>query len=63
MRPRNYLEAALMERRLAKEPKPLVERHIRDQTGRIITEFDGSPMAWMAAFTQPSRRVARVKTR
>ena len=41
----------------------LKEIKIKDYTGRVITEFEGSPKAWMRQFSSPPRRVVSIRTR
>jgi hypothetical protein len=44
-------------------PKELKVIQTKDQSGRTITSFDGSPRAWMDQFGAPSRRVKSIRTR
>ena len=38
--------------------------YIKDYTGRVITEFEGSTKAWMRQFEgNPPRRVASIRTK
>jgi hypothetical protein len=38
--------------------------HTKDQSGRTITTFEGSPRAWMNQFGAPTlRRVKSIRTR
>ena len=37
--------------------------HTKDQSGRTITSFEGSPRAWMNQFAGTPRRVGSIRTR
>jgi hypothetical protein len=37
--------------------------HTRDQSGRIITSFTGSPRAWMNQFSGTPRLLKSIRTR
>lgn len=62
-----YLSMILAEARANPQPDDdddeLREIKTRDQSGRIITSFEGSPRSWMKDFSQPPKRLVRIKTR
>jgi hypothetical protein len=45
------------------EQKYLKTIETKDQSGRTITTFEGSPSVWMSDFAAPPRRVVGIKTR
>jgi hypothetical protein len=48
---------------LISDPSGLKEIQIRDYTGRIITEWEGSPRVWLDQFCSPKRRVVSIRTK
>ena len=41
----------------------LREVRIKDGAGRIITEFEGSPSAWLRQFACNPKRITQIRTR
>jgi hypothetical protein len=64
-KPRNFLESVRMNARREAEDAPRELRVIetKDQSGRVITTFEGSPKMWMRDFASPSRWVVGIKTK
>jgi hypothetical protein len=51
------------QRATADAPPMLKEVRIKDQAGRVITSFEGSPSAWMQEFGMPLKRVVAINTK
>jgi hypothetical protein len=47
---------------IAEKHPELVRKDSRDQAGRTISEFEGSPRSWMKDFMQEPRQVTAIKT-
>jgi hypothetical protein len=41
----------------------LIGHRVRDQSGRVITTYTGSPRAWMSQFAATPRRLAGINSR
>lgn len=76
--PKNYLKTILAARQaqeraaeiMNQQPQAVVdgsrtlrEVKTRDQSGRVITEFEGSPSAWLNDFAAEPRRLVKINTR
>jgi hypothetical protein len=57
------MSAPLVTRAELLEAPQLKEVRVKDQTGRTITTFEGTPNMWMRDFAAPSRRVSSIRTR